>query len=168
MSHTIRRVVLGHNPDGSQTFSDESLQAVKQQGGWHTGQAFHLPEYNPDPLKLFKERDLPPPGLYGAPAQVLWIDFPPNTPSPEHFTPTLDLIIITIGSLQLKLHDGREILLNAGDLFVQVAAVHQWINPTDQMARFVGICLPTQEIKVDGKNLDQPPFNFTKFLFVPP
>ncbi|WWC92439.1 uncharacterized protein L201_007397 [Kwoniella dendrophila CBS 6074] len=88
-----------------------------------------------------------------------WVDVPPNYIGAQHFTNTFDYLVITHGELELELPDGRTKTVKVGDTVIQAANIHAWNNKTDQWARFVGVVVPSEGSKVDGKTLDQAPIN---------
>nr|XP_018259834.1 uncharacterized protein I303_07905 [Kwoniella dejecticola CBS 10117]OBR81992.1 hypothetical protein I303_07905 [Kwoniella dejecticola CBS 10117] len=107
-----------------------------------------------------------------------WVDLPPHNKGFQHYTNTfgksckkkipIDYLIMTHGELELELPDGQKRTVKVGDAIIQAANVHSWNNNTDQWAsecatlpstRFVGVAVPSEAAKVDGKTLDQPPVN---------
>ncbi|WWC65288.1 uncharacterized protein I303_107905 [Kwoniella dejecticola CBS 10117] len=88
-----------------------------------------------------------------------WVDLPPHNKGFQHYTNTFDYLIMTHGELELELPDGQKRTVKVGDAIIQAANVHSWNNNTDQWARFVGVAVPSEAAKVDGKTLDQPPVN---------
>lgn len=46
-----------------------------------------------------------------------------------------DYIVLTQGELVFKTHDGESRVVRAGDVVVQAANAHEWLNETDQTAR---------------------------------
>ncbi|WWC98278.1 hypothetical protein V866_005169 [Kwoniella sp. B9012] len=88
-----------------------------------------------------------------------WVDIPPDYKGDQHYTNTFDYIIVTHGELELSLPDGQTKNVKVGDTVVQAANIHAWNNNTDQWARFVGVVVPSESVKVNGKTLDQPPIN---------
>ncbi|WWC72680.1 uncharacterized protein I206_106644 [Kwoniella pini CBS 10737] len=88
-----------------------------------------------------------------------WVDLPPRYKGAQHYTNTFDYLVITHGELELVLPDGQTRIVKVGDTVVQAANVHAWNNNTDEWARFVGVVVPSEGAKVDGKTLDQPPVN---------
>ncbi|OCF56193.1 hypothetical protein L486_06134 [Kwoniella mangroviensis CBS 10435] len=76
-----------------------------------------------------------------------WVDIPPKYKGDQHYTNTF------------VLPDGQSKIVKVGDTVVQAANIHAWNNNTDQWARFVGVVVPSESVKVNGKTLDQPPIN---------
>lgn len=46
-----------------------------------------------------------------------------------------DYIVLAHGELVFKTHDGESRVVRSGDVVVQVANAHEWLNETDQAAR---------------------------------
>ena len=45
-----------------------------------------------------------------------------------HVTPTIDYAVVMSGGIEMELDDGVEVHLQAGDVLVQRATVHNWVN----------------------------------------
>jgi hypothetical protein len=58
-----------------------------------------------------------------------------------HVTPTVDYIVVAKGEVWLRLDDGAETRLSAGDVVVQNATHHGWSNRTDQPAELVCVLI---------------------------
>jgi uncharacterized cupin superfamily protein len=59
--------------------------------------------------------------------------FPPeDTPQIVHRTDTIDYLTIVSGKIELTMVDGGVVELSAGDTAVQLGALHQWWNKTDE------------------------------------
>lgn len=52
-----------------------------------------------------------------------------------HYSNTIDYVVFTHGTWELVLHDGVKKTLRVGDVVVQLANVHQWINIGDDWGR---------------------------------
>ena len=63
--------------------------------------------------------------------------FDPDDPG-FHTTDTTDLIYIVSGRIVLKLDDGLEVELRAGDVLVQNGARHAWHNPGTEPCKIIG------------------------------
>ena len=48
-----------------------------------------------------------------------------------HVTPTIDYAVVMSGEIDMELDDGVEVRLQAGDMLVQRATVHNWVNRGD-------------------------------------
>ena len=62
------------------------------------------------------------------------IDFQPGNGTDMHVTSTIDYALILSGEIDMELDDGVEVHLSQGDVLVQRATVHNWIN------RGPGVC----------------------------
>jgi hypothetical protein len=81
-----------------------------------------------------------------------------------------DYIVLTQGELVFKTHDGESRVIRSGDVLVQVANAHEWLNETDQTAREChersrdSLLHPLEsrpisliQVKVDSREFPQPP-----------
>jgi len=62
------------------------------------------------------------------------IDFQPGNGTDMHVTQTIDYALILSGEIDMELDDGVKVHLNEGDVLVQRATLHNWIN------RGAGVC----------------------------
>jgi quercetin dioxygenase-like cupin family protein len=62
-------------------------------------------------------------------------DIGPHTETMAHFTQSLDYVVVTHGTLRLAFHDGSHKDVKVGDVIIQVANIHQWVNVSDEPAR---------------------------------
>jgi hypothetical protein len=61
------------------------------------------------------------------------LTFPPeNQPQVMHRTNTIDYLTVVCGSIDLTMQNAGEVHLEAGDIVVELGAVHQWWNRGDQ------------------------------------
>lgn len=136
----LRVVVTGlSNEEGSVIVSDGPPDLILQSGPgsfmgdlWRTA---YLPSTNQDgsPPTTYS---LEPEGAGGLSFRIAsippqTIQAQPKNPSKEfamHQTDTIDFITIISGEIFLKLDDGSETLLKAGDSLVQRGTNHAWIN----------------------------------------
>ena len=58
-----------------------------------------------------------------------------------HTTPTIDYILVVKGEVYLRLDDGAETRLQAGDVLVQNATHHGWSNRSDQSAELACVLI---------------------------
>ena len=56
------------------------------------------------------------------------IEFCPGNERDMHVTPTIDYAVVMSGEIEMELDDGFEVHLRAGDVLVQRATIHNWIN----------------------------------------
>jgi quercetin dioxygenase-like cupin family protein len=67
-------------------------------------------------------------------------DYPPGTPGNMHVTDTLDYAIILAGAIRMDLDDST-VRLGTGDILVQQANNHSWINEGDVTCRIAFVLL---------------------------
>ena len=96
---------------------------------------------------------------------------------PTHFTDSVDYVVITHGELDLEFIDGSKVTANTGDLVIQLGNIHTWKNVSSAPARkscsspqgrrltvgFFAVLVGSKPALVNGKTLDQEPFNATRF-----
>ena len=156
MSHAIRRVVTGHDDAGRAIVeSDGAAPNVKiRQGAGFISTLLWVTDETPARVDLRKDRAdrtiavAPPPG--GSILRV--VEFPPVTPEAEkmdgaalrqamgvdhgagpsrhaytHRTKSVDYAIVLSGEIDMLLDDS-EVHLVAGDVLIQQATNHAWVN----------------------------------------
>lgn len=138
MSSTPRRVVTGHDADGTSVFVFDGPPPVVRTAPdgalfyemWATdAMPAPIAAAEPDPT----ERSLTvPPAPHGTKIRIN--EFPPGVVSPDHRTRSVDYGIVIEGEVVLVL-DGSETVLRAGDVAVQRGTMHRWENRTDRVAR---------------------------------
>ena len=63
------------------------------------------------------------------------VEFEPGNAPDMHVTPTIDYAVVMSGEIDMALDDGIEVHLNAGDVLVQRATVHNWVNRGSEPCR---------------------------------
>jgi len=138
MGFEIRRIVTGHDADGSaivHSDSQLSAQQVPNDTVWSTE---GWPADNTDT----QDGALRETGLAGANGSVLRIvEMAPGHRSPMHRTQSLDYGIVLSGEVQLELDAGRIVLLKSGDVVIQRGTVHAWSNRGTSAARMAFVLL---------------------------
>lgn len=77
------------------------------------------------------------------------VDFCPSYKCAMHRTQSLDYGIVIAGTVDMVLDSGEVHHLKAGDVVVQRATNHQWINTSDSdWARMMFVLQPTEAVKV--------------------
>ncbi|CAD6564521.1 MAG: hypothetical protein TREMPRED_005399 [Tremellales sp. Tagirdzhanova-0007] len=160
---TPRRLIMGHKADGTPVVHDETVPTTRS-GTFAVAQAFMQDGFDPDPIEAVSGKDKPVQGMVNPKGTVVrWVDIPPNTDTPMHYTNTIDYIVCTHGTIEILLHDGSKYKIQPGDFAVQLANVHQLNNKGDDWARFVGVILPSKPGMVDGKNHTDGPLKALQF-----
>ena len=68
-----------------------------------------------------------------------------------HRTQSLDYGIMVQGEAELLLDSGDRITMRPGDICVQRATMHQWINSTDKWHRMVFVLMDAEPIESGGR-----------------
>lgn len=164
MTKPVRRVITGHRPDGRSTVVADGLAPnVRQRAAGNASTLLWVTEESPAAVSGFADRaardiGVPPPPRgsifriaefpphsggelrdhesvlrdFGIGADVAR-GHPPRHPA-IHRTRTIDYVIVLEGEIHLLLDDG-EVRLAAGDVVVQRATNHAWLNRSDGVCR---------------------------------
>ncbi|KAI1332734.1 hypothetical protein F5Y16DRAFT_123967 [Xylariaceae sp. FL0255] len=97
------------------------------------------------------------PGLVNPGGTVLrCVDFAPGYRCAMHRTQSLDYGIVLDGEIDMVLDSGEVHHMNAGDVAVQRATNHQWLNRSDKKwARMMFVLQDCQALKVGGQTLGE-------------
>ena len=160
----VRRFITGHNAEGNAT-------VTRQDGGQWTRYdnksiAFNvLYSTSESPPDLNHEKDLKAHdeliangklGLVNPNGSVLRIvDFSPGLQGRMHRTQSIDYGIVLEGEIDMVLDNGETHRLRKGDVAVQRATIHQWVNPTDQWTRIAFVLQECAEVVIEGKSLKE-------------
>ena len=126
-----RRVVTGHDASGKAVvLSDgDAPNARLRPGSGLTSTLLWVTDETPAGLsgsadQAAREIGIPPPER-GTIFRV--VDFPPGAPGEMHRTRSVDYAIVLEGEIDMLL-DASEVHLRAGDVVVQRATNHAWVN----------------------------------------
>ncbi len=131
MALNVRRVVTGHDDHGKAVVLIDDTAGNKRnpRPGVETALAWMT---DSTPAELTGREDLGartverPPSYRGSIFRV--IEFSPGNERDMHVTPTIDYAVVISGEIDMELDDGVEVHLQAGDVLVQRATVHNWNN----------------------------------------
>ncbi len=123
----IRRVVTGHNADGKAVVKwDSSLESIPGRPGFS-----QAPIWATDRLPPRLTDEDPTEWEFGttiANGSVFRIiEYKPGVAERWHVTDSIDYAVVLSGEIFMQLDDG-ELLLRAGDVLVQRATNHNWVN----------------------------------------
>lgn len=79
------------------------------------------------------------------------VDRAPHSKGPMHRTQSLDYGIVIAGESELLMDSGDRVTLMAGDVCIQRATMHQWINNTDKWNRMMFVLIDALPLEVAGK-----------------
>ena len=174
MPKAVRRIVTGHHADGRSTVLADGIAAnVKARKAGNASTLLWVTEESPADVSGIDDRaarDIAvPPPRRGSIFRVA--EFPPHTGgevrdnetllrdfgigtdvarghAPRHpaihRTRSLDYVIVLEGEIDLLLDDG-EVRLRAGDVVVQRATNHAWINRGDALCRLGMVFIDAEE-----------------------
>ncbi|KAH6618221.1 hypothetical protein B0J18DRAFT_274265 [Chaetomium sp. MPI-SDFR-AT-0129] len=84
------------------------------------------------------------------------VDFAPGYACGMHRTQSLDYGIVMEGEVDMVLDSGERYVMKRGDVAVQRATQHQWVNRSaTQWARMMFVLQDCQTVVVDGKELGE-------------
>lgn len=139
----VRRIVTTHDADGKAIVMSDgpAPQRVKRARGnvstliWG-GDETPAEVWTAEDFGLRENEIEPPPR--GNWCRV--IDYPPG-PGRMHRTDTVDYIVCLTGEIDMELDDGHEVHMKAGDVMIQQATNHSWINRGTETCRIVFVLL---------------------------
>jgi quercetin dioxygenase-like cupin family protein len=146
----IRRVVTGHDKDGKAVVqSDTEIEGKPGRPGFSHA-------------VLWATRELPPKLTAEDPAA--WeigttiaggsvfriIRYDPGVARRMHRTDSIDYAIVLAGEIDMELDDGKETHLKAGDVVIQRATVHNWINRGAEPCLIAFVLIATADGKETG------------------
>ena len=166
MTWTPRRVVTGHDANGTSVFLSDGPIPVTRTAA--DGALFHelwATDAMPVPIAAAEpeptERALTvPPGPSGTKIRIN--EIPPGAASPMHRTQTVDYGVVLEGEIVLVLDDS-ETTLRAGDVAIQRGTDHKWENRSDAMTRVAFILIDgafTDDLRAvlpEGELMEEPP-----------
>ena len=123
----IRRVVTGHNADGKAVVKwDSELESIGGRPGfsytpvWATNQL--PPKFTDEDPSTWEI------GTTIANGSVFRIiKYDPGVSERWHVTDSIDFAVVVSGEIDMQLDEG-EVHLKAGDVLVQRATIHNWVN----------------------------------------
>lgn len=129
-----KRVVTGHDAEG------RGVVQVVDEGHWESIAGANA-KYNvfwatkTSPVDIARDetlqKDIRTGSLSFPNGTVLrFVDRAPNSRGPMHRTQSLDYGVVLEGTTELLMDSGDRITLKSGDVCIQRATMHQWINNT--------------------------------------
>ena len=124
----IRRVVTGHDENGKAVVKwDSKIESVSGRPGFSRAE-------------MWATKQLPP--VLGDDDPTTWkigtsiangsvfriIQFDQGVAGRQHVTDSIDYALVLSGAIDMELEEGNEVHLEAGDVLIQRATIHNWIN----------------------------------------
>ena len=134
MTLNVRRVVTGHDAEGRAvvTIDDHPTNRISNRPGH---EAMVVWTTSATPADLSGDEDgagwevTTPPIADGSIFRL--IEYAPGVDSRMHRTATIDYAVVLSGEIDMRLDEDQEVHLRAGDVLVQRATIHDWINRGD-------------------------------------
>ncbi|TGJ85568.1 hypothetical protein E0Z10_g3190 [Xylaria hypoxylon] len=159
----VVRHITGHNDEGKSVFLSTDIGDHHRELANESGIANIIYSTCGHPVELTGDLDIHyarknEPGISVKNGSVCrMIDFGPGALSPMHRVSSLDYAIIIEGVFKMVLDSGEERIMQRGDIAVQRATAHQWINVTGNgllPARILFILLDIKDLQVSGSKLE--------------
>jgi quercetin dioxygenase-like cupin family protein len=156
MSEKIRRIVTGHDTNGSAVFTDDALfEPIAIPSGdaamstiWTT---LSVPADLNDDTDGAK-RDAGTTLKGGSVIRI--VDMLPNCSSPMHRSSSIDYGIIISGEIELELDNGIVKTIGQGGIIVQRGTIHKWRNPSPtEICRIVFVLTEAKPYVFNGEPL---------------
>ena len=80
------------------------------------------------------------------------VEYQPGVASRMHRTETIDYAVVICGEIEMRLEEGV-VHLRAGDVLVQQATIHDWINRGSVPCRIAFVLVPAKAPEIGGKVL---------------
>jgi quercetin dioxygenase-like cupin family protein len=80
------------------------------------------------------------------------VEYQPGVAPRMHRTETIDYAVVISGEIDMRLDIGA-VHLRAGDVLVQQATIHDWVNNGREPCRVAFVLVPTKPAEIGGKAL---------------
>ena len=140
----IRRIVTTHDPAGKAIIMNDGLAPQRQlRARGNVSTLIWGSDETPAEICSaedfgLRENDIEPPQR-GSWCRV--IDYPPGLPGRMHRTDSIDYVVCLSGKIDMELDDGAKTRMHAGDVMVQQANNHSWVNTGTEPCRIVFVLL---------------------------
>ena len=127
----LRRVVTGHDSQGRAvvTIDDHPTNRISNRPG-HESMVVWTTSATPAEISGDQDGAAWPVSTPPIPQGSIFrlIEYLPGVESRMHRTDTIDYAVVISGEIDMRLDHGQEVHLKAGDVLVQRATIHDWIN----------------------------------------
>ena len=153
MNLPIRRIITGHNQEGTAVFtSDEEFETLIIPTGdaamstlWTTAT---VPADCNDEVDGAK-RDAGTTLKGGSVIRI--VDMLPGASSPLHRTDSIDYGIVISGEIELELENEVSKRIGAGEIIIQRGTLHKWRNPSKtEVCRIVFVLIEAKPYEING------------------
>ncbi|MFL2640217.1 MAG: cupin domain-containing protein [Dehalococcoidia bacterium] len=148
MVKNIRRVVTTNDQNGeSKVWIDDVASTAKVSRPGVTGTVVWTTDTMPPDITGSEDlglRDVSrPPVHQGTIFRV--IEFEPGNTTDMHVTETIDYAIVLKGEIDMELEQGPPVHLEEGDIIVQRATLHDWVNTGEETCVIAFILIDAHE-----------------------
>ncbi|HUQ77116.1 MAG TPA: cupin domain-containing protein [Burkholderiales bacterium] len=132
MSLNVRRVVTDHDGSGKSVIAidERCSNVISRRPGHESCVAFTGPDGT-----IFRI-----------------VEYQPGVAPRMHRTETIDYAVVISGEIEMRLDEGA-VHLRAGDVLVQQATLHDWINHGTVPCRIAFVLVPAKPVVIGGKVL---------------
>ncbi len=155
MPISIRRVVTGHDTNGKATVDIDEIarNVISTRPGqsstviWsNDATPANNAEASDGGLRNVKE-------CAGNGAIFRVVQYDPGVSPRNHRTETIDYASVLSGQIDMRLDDGQEVHLRAGDVLVQRGTIHDWINRGDVPCIIAFVLIAAKPVEAKGGSL---------------
>ncbi|OJJ83635.1 uncharacterized protein ASPGLDRAFT_67214 [Aspergillus glaucus CBS 516.65] len=162
LSRVVRHIT-GHDSEGRSVFLSTDIGDHHRTLGEKQAISNIIYSTNQTPVELNGDHDIEfarntEPGIHvkdGSVARL--IDFAPGVESPLHRAVSLDYGVVIEGVFKMVLDSGEERIMRPGDISVQRATAHKWINITGNGSlpgRMLFVLLDCNDVYANGKKME--------------
>ncbi len=155
MPISIRRVVTGHSPEGKAVVAIDEIakNVISTRPGYSSTVIW---SHAATPVDNREEgdgglRDVRECGDDGAIFRV--VRYEPGVAPRNHRTRTVDYAAVLSGEIDMRLDDGVEVKLRAGDVLVQRGTIHDWINRGSEPCVIAFVLIAGKPIEAGGAKI---------------
>ncbi|OBR11653.1 Cupin [Colletotrichum higginsianum IMI 349063] len=159
----VVRHITGHNAEGKSIFLSTDVGDHHRDLGDKSAISNIVYSTNQVPVELNGDVDVKyarenEPGITVKGGSVCrMIDFGPGAVSPMHRVNSIDYAIVLEGVFKMILDSGEERIMQRGDIAIQRATAHRWINVTGNgllAARMLFVLLDVNDVHVAGDKVE--------------
>jgi hypothetical protein len=155
MSLSIRRVVTGHDRHGKAVvlFDDVVTSPPPSRPGhaarvvWSSAEAIPRTDGAEDAARAGLPTSLDQGSIFRI------VEYGPGVAPRNHRTNSLDYAVVLSGEIDMELDDGLVVHLSAGDVLVQRATIHNWVNRGAAPCRIAFVLIGARPASAGGEAL---------------
>ncbi len=155
MAFSFRRVVTGHDANGRATvlFDDIRSSAPSTRAAHASCVAWTSPEAVPRTDGTDDAALTPVPTSLAQGSIFRIVEYGQGVAPRNHRTSSIDYAVVLSGEIDMELDDGLVVHLRAGDVLVQRATIHNWVNRGTETCRIAFVLIGAQPATAAGAPL---------------